>query len=117
MNLEKQKAIQNHRTMWIWIARESIKRKYAVSKWMYFQETKIKSSVNCFCCDYVWKHYKDASPMSECENVCPVIWGTPGGCIGTSEQSLFDKWCDCTDKEYIKAAFLAYKISQLPARK
>lgn len=110
MELTKREAIKEHRKMWLWIARESIKQKRCMTKEEYLSEYNYPEiSSRCFCCEYVRENFEHC-------NMCPVDWITVTSCMGNG--SYYIGWRNATIKSnYVESAFLAYKISQLPERK
>lgn len=88
MKLTKQKAIEEHRKMWNWIAdqyEEGRATDVHALKSEYMGETGLKlwPLHNCFCCEYantkvfsmIFSARNIASVPHRCTQ-CPVIWGT-----------------------------------------
>lgn len=117
MKVKKWEAIRNHRKMWLWIARETIKRNNAVDKWDYFIEHREMSipCARCYCCEYD----SQFTGENDCER-CPVLWGIDScgdklQCVGGT---VYNEWRAMQfNNEVVKAAFCSYKISQLPVNK
>lgn len=108
--MTKQEAIENHRKMWLWIAKRILKEQkcgyISTIKNLYFLENNISKVENdCFCCEY-----------GDCIE-CPINWGT----ISVDDGKLIRKCCYISlygsfinNMSYRKAALIAYKISKLP---
>ena len=88
MKLTKQKAIEEHRKMWNWIAdqyEEGCTMDIHALKSEYMGETEIEGRLlhNCFCCEYAIEKVNSMIPRAKniasvphrCTQ-CPVIWGT-----------------------------------------
>lgn len=88
MELTKQKAIEEHRKMWNWIAdqyEEGCTMDIHALKFKYMEETELEERPlhNCFCCEYASEKVDSMiSSAKDIESVphrctqCPVIWGT-----------------------------------------
>lgn len=112
MNLTKQEALQWHRRMWIWIARE-IARCKCVMHVMFLKEDfcemfNLNPTVSCFCCEYAYDngHVKCGK--------CPVIWCNEKSksCLNRNSEYIAIGKC----RNWKKQAKLAYKIAMLPER-
>lgn len=122
--VSKEKAITNHRMMWNWIADETLKRKYCVSKEDAFEHFKWdwdKIWIGCWCCHYAIiernKNIYDIG-VSTCE-YCPLKWNH-NRCNYDGEffKGLYSKWYIATiNNNYKKAAKIARKIANLAERK
>ncbi len=117
MKLTREQAITEHRKMWNWIADETEKRGYKVSKKEYlykergFDETLCN---DCSCCEYaIFASLKEEKPTC---SVCPIDWGINdyGARKVCCDDSLYDDWRIVTNP--IHAAQLARKIANLPAK-
>ena len=77
MELTKEKAIEEHRKMWNWIADEIIKRGKPVGEKEYiklfFPEEQVESQ--SFLCEFVGRD-------EECGDECPLDWGITKHCSG-----------------------------------
>ncbi len=128
MKLTKEEAIREHRKMWYWIADETKKRKYVVSKIDYLDEFNIESiTCDCFLCEYAAQQMKSLDiPVNinkteypyRC-TACPVQWHG-FNCLEkrfmTNENGLYRLWIIAKrDGKYRKAAKIAKKIAKLPA--
>lgn len=99
----KDEYIKAHRNLWLWIAKETLRRKYLVRKKTYFEENnKPHVSNSCYLCEYkrVFK--------GTCDN-CLIDWGTDH-----CTRSIYREWKN--EKDVKRRALLAYKISKLPER-
>ena len=107
--LTKQRAIQKHRKMWNWIAKETKEKKKKVTKSDYFKHCYIpmlfRPKNECYLCNYV---------KQKC-HICPLDWGGLG-CVHKSGNFEFDglfwKWFNSLDWE--QAANMASQIASLP---
>lgn len=110
--LTKEEAIKRHRTMWNWIAYETLRREEYVTKQEaleHFGWDGSKMRSRCWCCTY-------ARENGSCED-CPIQW--PGGrCTSSVEvEGLYDEWCNMRWRfDHKKAADLAYQIANLPEK-
>lgn len=115
--MTKKEAIENHRKMWLWIAKNTLKSGYILTKNDYFTFSDYEGDIparKCFCCEAVWCYIKD---FTYCDR-CPIDFG--GYCA--SKGGLYNKWFNISIRNgdlsrYKEAALLAYKISKLPERK
>ena len=118
MNLTKEKAIKEHRAMWLWIAdrlENGYTKEVADLKAEYIEQMGLKGQIfnDCFCCEYA---------EGDCLE-CPVVWGSEG-----SARSFFcerDEVCSCAWSNaqyysrlgaYKKAAEIARQIANLPEK-
>ena len=123
MKLTKERAIAEHRKMWLWISRQ-IMKDYSENRMirkLYFYKKEYINKVypnemitcNCFCCEYVEQSGKG------CRENCPFYWNnkhTKYLCgehfsyynIITSMRCTF-----CTLEEAKSMARMAYKIAML----
>lgn len=127
MTLTKEEAIRRHRTMWEWIANETLRRHACVDKidafihFGWFDECPVNSW--CWCCEYSSTDYS----FKGCD-YCPIKW--PGVKEHRStctmiyldndlwEYGLFAKWSENSIKgDWRTAAYYALYISMLPERK
>lgn len=119
MNLTKQEAIQWHRKMWIWIAKEIARNKQVLDivtlkKVFILNNGLCKIKSDCFCCDYVYHNNKEQWYEDEfyCDEYCPIVWNEGYCCASRSEYHLII----CVCNNWKKQAKLAYKIAMLPER-
>ena len=112
--------LENHKRLWKWLMKESIKTKTKVSKQSYFYTYYGERNIcrnDCFLCEYIDKKYKQ---NILCKKICPINWGINKydneyySCIGGS---FYGKWWDCTSKNWIKASYYAWRISRLKLKK
>ena len=116
MQLTREQALNEHRKMWNWIADETKKRGYKVSKEEYLYKKCGFDEIiynDCFCCEYaLFASLKEEKPIC---SVCPIDWGTyKKGKHITCLSSLYGKWYDTEDP--IEAAQFARQIASLPRR-
>lgn len=108
-NLTRERAIEEHRKMWNWIADETEKRKYKVDKVIYFIEHKdeypIIPHIRCWCCEYDGCH--------ACKK-CPINWKNEDNYCGN--KSIYVSWDLADDFSYELCASLARQIANLPER-
>lgn len=120
--LTKQEAIRLHRLMWLWIAKETLKRKKKVYKFDYFDEMEIpfedRPQDLCYCCEYDSQKYKVEEDF--CKH-CPLDWKSEIDdliCVSKyrwlDKKGLFSQWKGETD--YKKCAELAREIANLKVR-
>lgn len=133
MKLTHEEAINEHRTMWRWISKESLKRKKKVSKEDYFKthpnvldfdvrvdpnimHTEIRTyhgiKNNCFLCEYVYG--KENLNSFFCSD-CPLCWPN-NFCISIFGNGLYNDWVLLDDSDYKKASRLAKEIAELAAK-
>ena len=115
LTLTRERALEEHRKMWTWIAEKTLERKELVDKDDYFKEVyencfRIRSQ--CWCCEY--SNGCKTSTFDNFCKYCPIRWTDDGGgCLSTG--SPFVDWTfDHVD--YKKAAKLALMIANLPER-
>lgn len=131
MNLTKHEALQWHKKMWVWIAREIASHK----KVMDIAELKDKFIDNelgddaivrnsCFCCQYAIKRIFGGEFEDFCD-YCPIDWGCKTNafmCEDKNEESDgLGLWWRCwlcykNKRDWKKQSKLAYKIAMLPER-
>ena len=80
MELTKQKAIEEHRKMWNWIADQyenGCVGDIHAMKEEYIEETEYRECMlhDCFCCEYATQKQQKRSRAHGCLD-CPAIWGT-----------------------------------------
>ena len=116
MELTRKQAIAEHRKMWNWIADETKKRGYKISKKEYLYEKRGFSETlfsDCFCCEYaIFASQREEKPIC---SACPIDWkindyGARKFCC----DSLYNDWRIATDPT--NAAQLARQIANLPER-
>lgn len=144
--LTKERAIELHRSMWMWIAREIARNKKPMEicnlKIMYidcYTDFDFVTFV-CFACEYADQkleyEIKKEHECSRCK-FCPLEWGTSGNENGnlmcednrTYDGQGYGLYAKCRDvlnesfgignkKDlYKRQAKLAYKIAMLPEKK
>lgn len=127
MELTKQKAIEEHRKMWNWIADQyeagrvgdihTMKLEYIID------ETEYRERIihDCFCCEYAVQKSNSAYRCLD----CPVIWGTevydklfPCEHFLSAYQKLKSESCksDKCDVNSELCARFAREIANLPER-
>lgn len=117
MEFTREQAIAEHRKMWNWIAKETERRRHAVSEDDYFDCKGVpddeRPSCDCFCCGYCKDNCFD----------CPIQWPTHvtyEKCCDNFEddgQGLYSLWRDACDMGSAKtAAMIARQIANLPER-
>ena len=129
--LTKKEAIRQHRKMWNWIAKQSLKRKWKTTKSDYLCEKIRNNSFErrlrhyCFCCEYATQAYLDKQlPVGESGCCfCPINWGGEAkeymceNKIENDNTNLFALWDALPLNNYKGAAKLAQQIALLPERK
>ncbi len=126
LNLTREQAIVEHRKMWRWISRETLKRKKQVTKKIYFEEKHIpvaeRPFAGCYACEYDGT-FEFNYGETQCQN-CPLEWGGNADhvmCLHTDNppqgqlQNLFGRWLAASN--WKEAAELARQIAELPERK
>ena len=90
MNITFDKAIENHRKLWNWIADETKKRECVVYKFEYFKQNNISKIPlwNCYCCEYTADSIRE---IKDCMK-CPIDWGK-NPCFSNSKQCGYAKVC------------------------
>ncbi|MGN1167183.1 MAG: hypothetical protein ACI4S2_12520 [Lachnospiraceae bacterium] len=109
--ISREKAIEEHRKMWRWLADYPGK-----DKWDYFIMTDYKCNLvnDCFLCDYAIE--QSGSYKTMCE-FCPLDWGERKECTAEDDNGLYDLWTQCmSTDDYKKAAEIAKEIAELPER-
>lgn len=131
MKLTKEQAITEHRKMWRWIAEETEKRKYVLSKrtylYVHFGTRLLDMVSDCFLCEYVYgkdNHQEERVPI--CDRDCPINWGSNNfelkSCSNFhSAYSPYVGWYRCflsqrTANNWVDAAKYARQIAELPER-
>ena len=118
MLLTKEKAIEEHRKMWNWIADQyaahveislyDLKRQYCL-------EYKKDAMNHCFCCEYNFFCEANDQEENECNRgicaYCPVVWGT--------EKKYQEYYCerqewDAPEKDVILWTDLLHETADLP---
>ena len=130
--LTKNEAIQLHKKMWRWIAKETKKQGRKVKECEYFEAMRIDENdipfKKCYCCEFVSqlrkRHHKE---HCFCYELCPLDWGVRHemGYIFAScseikypskstKDGYFKQWLEEENSE--KAAKLARIIAKLPEK-
>lgn len=119
MQLTCQRAIQEHRKMWNWIADESERLCIPVSKHTYLNKyfDGIVVDSDCFLCDYsdtIFHRFYNL--IEKACDVCPLQWnGGSGKCHRISGE--FSLWNEAYHNgNYIETARLARIIANLPEK-
>ncbi len=129
--LTKEQAIQEHRKMWNWIAK-NCNRKTSLSirqlKAMYIKKFNTGSLTNnCFCCEYAGPQVTNSAEHM-CD-YCPILWGSERKkniscfyCEYKVERAdfngLYSRACRLSNhRHYFMARILARKIANLPSKK
>lgn len=123
MELTKEKAIEEHRKMWNWIANELLKPETQTHnlsvydlKTKYCNKHGVNILHNCWCCEYDYQFADDT-----CMN-CPLIWGTESEledyfCEGDMDKTIEGLWSIADEHsnhgEYEGASKLARQIANL----
>ena len=135
-NITREEAIREHRKMWNWIARETLKRKKVVTKKDYIKfvglrkksRFELENNSLCFCCLYDSQQRLKKISKNKCK-FCPLDWNTSFGrfmCIYEynddgeidSFNNLYHEWEDCLESgDWEKSAKIAKEISNLKERK
>ena len=126
IQLTKQKAIEEHRKMWNWIAEQyengSTEEAYMLKEQYCRDHGYFIISNECFCCEY---DNQVANNVCDGCKYCPLLWGT--------ESKTSDFFCEYKDTglwtrmwqltrygstilEHIEAAKIARQIANLPER-
>ena len=106
MELTRQEAIENHRTLWHEIARRTREEKRIVNK-KEVVRTGEKLCRNCYLCEYSVELSRKSFGNSACY-FCPLCKPETMCCLG----GLYDRWLYC--ESYKKAAEFADQIAELP---
>lgn len=126
--LTKQKALELHRDMWLWISKEIAREKTVQNVcWLKTEYLLLQGYNNvlhdCFCCDYAYEKYtndlsegRDELEIYKCY-YCPVRWKNEE-CFdeGSEYQSICMISRNGGRNGWKKQAKLAYKIAMLPER-
>lgn len=120
MRLTKEKAIEEHRKMWNWIADQLengvVEEVYQLKR-RYCKENGFDLMNDCFCCEY--NHH-----FHNCAH-CPLIWGSEEFqrntyCEPEFGESISISWwkanCHSRNEEYAEAAIIARQIANLPEK-
>ena len=120
--LTKQKAVEEHRKMWNWIADELMKGKYTVVmlKEKYCDMREVDPLNTCFCCAYAEQIDKE----ERCK-YCPIEWDSSYSSY-MCENKEIDEDIDMglwiyanrlsNQGKYLEAAIVARQIANLPER-
>ena len=113
MTISKEKAIQEYRKMWEWIAKETKKRKRKVEKSEYTESHKLSILYDCWLCEFV------EEVPEKCDD-CPILFAETktNVYLNFCEQktSLYRQWTELGDKDWKEAAKLALAIAELPEK-
>lgn len=121
---DREKAIENFRAMWEWMAKRTEELKRKVSKIEYFREHNFDILETpkhcCFLCEYADDEYFMHGGDDECD-ICPIDFGTER-CTGAGETeygvplSVYDRWYRCEKEDWQEAARLCREIARLPEK-
>lgn len=108
---------RRHKELWLWIAKETKRRKRKVYKYELLFEC-MSSYVpynSCWCCEFERAVSGLLDIISGCSNLCPIEeWGENAkGCM--YRNSLYELWR--REKDWQKAAEIAEQIANLPFKK
>lgn len=124
MQLTRQRAIQEHRKMWNWIANESERLRNPVDKNAYLHKffNHVYLTNECFLCDYSFFICNNESFGSDAKKMCdycPLSWSASGKerCMSNDYDGYYDLWEKAyIGGDYIEAARLARIIANLPEK-
>ena len=112
--LTREEAIRRHRQMWSWIASETLRLGYAVSKSEALQYFKWPSlHAGCWLCEFNGRMCEPWSGGAD----CIIQW--PGGRCSHNDdpEGLYTQWLDAhLSNNATLAAELAQRIAMLPAK-
>ena len=120
MMYDKEKAIENFRNMWEWMAKRTEELKRKVVKIEYFWEHNILEIPMCYCflCEYANEQFINKGGEDYCE-YCPIDFGYDI-CMGEEEAEgtmrIFDRWYYCPREDWEEAARLCREIAELPEK-
>jgi hypothetical protein len=122
MMYDREKAIENFRTMWEWMAKKTEFLKRKVTKIEYFREHNFDvleiPMHYCFLCEYADEQFFNKGGEDECE-YCPINFGYDR-CTGEEEvdgtMRIYDLWYYCPKEEWEEAARLCREIARLPEK-
>lgn len=112
MELTREKAIEEHRKMWRWLAEHPNKCK---SDYLELMGIDADDLINrCFLCTYAERQRQKACEFVCCD-YCPLDWGNKY--CSEAEDSLYDVWVFYGGAhDYDKCAETARQIAELPER-
>lgn len=118
--MTREKAIENFRAMWHWMADKSEKSKRKVAKIEYFMAHNfdiLEIPLHCcFLCEYAEEQFLRRDGNDKCE-YCPIDFGYDFCTAGAGvDETIYDLWCDCLKKEWEEAARLCREIAELPEK-
>lgn len=100
-------AIDNHRKLWYWLCRDTIKKRKKVEKYKFFNHLKLSNvSHQCYLCEY---RRRTGILCSEC-----LLDWKKESC--TKQRAYYEKWRTTDEKNWIKSAYYAWKIARLKER-
>lgn len=139
--LTKERALELHRSMWLWISREIAKSKsiliISMLKEEYIEKYCDNKDINydCFACEYAIqkaeeKYRNECCPRYYRCEFCPLEWGATGDeegrymceCNNNDSDDETGLYTQCKNMRgsnkdsWKKQAKLAYKIAMLPVR-
>lgn len=102
--MTKKEAVENHRKMWNWLGKESIKQQRIVKKEEYFRHFKMRPLNNNFCCQYMCDN-----GFTTCQN-CPINWK-----LDNVDYCIASVFIDCANSNlFIEYALKCFVIANLP---
>ena len=117
MKLTLNETIENHKKMWNWIADETERVRYKITKKDYMDEFIDSYSdipeAFCYACHYA-HHWSKGSRA--CRDNCPFVWERTHGPANEIKchKSIFGDWVDTDPCDWERAAKLARQIANLP---
>ena len=119
--MTREKAIEDFRNMWEWMAKrtEELKRKVTKSEYFRahnFDDLEIPKHY-CFLCEYAIDEYFLRGGYDECD-YCPIDFEM-GKCIGYNEEGvryIYTEWYVCPKSDWQKSARLCREIARLPEK-
>ena len=116
LGLSKQKAMEEHRKMWNWIAdqyRNGRNDSVVNLKQEYISCYTCYSAVNnlCFCCEYAKQRCKESGDIYNMCNYCPVEWKSDVPIFQCIDKIIDDDQCGLYGK------MLYYSESSIPTEK
>ena len=119
MKLTKEKAIEEHRKMWNWIADQlenGVTEEIWTLKKRYCKENELSLMHDCFCCEY-------NDNFRKCDD-CPLLWGAEEYqdttfCVPEYDDNGVSWWkanSHSMNEEYAEAAKISRQIANLPEK-
>ena len=128
MELTKKQAIEEHRKMWNWIAKQiktqPLEERFSTPcyNWVnlisdlkrYYLYDFKEVENNCFCCEYAFNTSGYDQRMCD---FCPLVWSGIGCCDASGEYLRLISLNGYSDENKENAYELALKIANLPEKK